>query len=73
MPIFLSILLLILSFQCLLKRFQNEYKRLINQRLGKAQPMFKLLGLQSEVGLQLARCPEVVLAEFVLAGFVLPD
>ncbi len=73
MPIFLSILLLFLSFQCLLKRFQEEYKRLINQRLGEAQPMFKLLGLKPEVGLQLARRPEVVLAEFVLAGFVLPS
>ena len=71
MPIFLP-LLFIHSCQWLLKRSQEEYKRLINQRFGEAEPMFKLLGLQLEVGLQLARCPELVLAEFVLAAFVLP-
>jgi len=71
MPIFLS-LLFIDSCQCLLKRSQEEYKRLINQRFGEAQPMFNLLGLQLQLGLQLARCPDLVLAEFVLAAFVLP-
>lgn len=71
MPVFLS-LLFIDSCQYLLKRSQEEYKRLINQRFGEAQPMFNLLGLQLQLGLQLARCPDLVLAEFVLAAFVLP-
>jgi hypothetical protein len=71
MPVFLS-LLFIHSCQYLLKRSQEEYKRLINQRFGEAKPMFNLLELQLQLGLQLARCPEIVLAEFVLAAFVLP-
>lgn len=71
MPVFLS-LLFIHSSQCLLKRSQEEYQRLINQRFGEAQPMFKLLGIRLKLGLQLAPRPKPVLAEFVLAAFVLP-